>query len=390
LGYFNDLKNECTISLLCLLQDIDNVANRTKLSKHKKSIKLLRRYVENHLADISALSGTNLIDWQTLVYTIYQEEKYEKCLANLQNRFHAINSFSVEAYSALDKICDALVNYAGFDDVENYPSIVVCAGDPYTTTIGVNHICLKATDIHRPWNWGILAHELGHDFTKFYFERIRAAPRRRARRIPTRSRSTRDVFDNWTTEILSDIFGTLLAGPSLLISLKMAPRIWSLMPVEETSVIEFFSTHPPDETRFQIMNSVLEQNGIYDAVDLGDILRLSDIVDLNNCDDEERETFSDRLQDIEQINPIFLEWALAQLPNMTERIRQIFSADNWNKSCEISDYLSGKARSPPKDSSPIEVLNGLVPIRSNVETLKEEREIFRRTTQLLNKKSIVA
>jgi len=387
MGYFDELKNECLKSLSWLLRDIEIIANRMKKSNNKKSILLLKRYVGNAYNDISSLLSSTLIDWQTLVYTIYQEERYEKFLSNLTCRFGPVGMNLDGYYEMLSSLCSEIIVCAGFTDVENYPFTVICGGDPYTTTVGVNQICLKMTDINRPWNWGIVAHELGHDIINVYYSRISRSNNRQRRRIKIRKSNPdpREVADRWISEIMCDIFGTLVAGPCLLSAHMMIPRIWCLMPVEEISLIEFFSSHPPDEIRFQIMNEILEIMSLKSIVDISEIINLPNSMDLENSVSEERELFQKRVKDVESITPSLLGWALEHLPNIKSRIPRIFTLDDWKKSCEIGKYLKGEANSFPENFRVIEIINGLVLAKRSAQTIKEEKIMAKKAIYLFER-----
>jgi len=154
------------------------------------------------------------------------------------------------------------------------------------------------------------------------------------------------------------------------------------MPVEEVSLTEFFSVHPPDEARFQIMSRVLEENGLGDTVNIDDVLNLRHSVNLENSDEEEIKVFTDRVEDIDSIMPTLLEWSLNELPDMSGRVRRAFTLENWNRSCEIGGHLLGETESLPQNPTAIEVLNGLITARTAVHTVQEEKEMMEKALQV--------
>lgn len=380
--YFHKLKNDCMLSLSCLLKDIATIACRANLPKYEKSVDFLKRYVENALFDISMLSDNILLDWQLLVYATFQEARYEKHLSNLMCRFGSIAPSCGKAYSALDKLCDEITSNSGIEDIQNYPTVVICGGDPYTTITGMNQICLKVTDIQRPWNWGIIAHELGHDITRMFYSTIALASRKSRRVRLTRKPNSREILRNWRSEILCDIFGTLIAGPSLLDSHMMIPRIWALMPLEEASIFDFFSIHPPDEMRYRIMRKILEENGLSGIIDTEEVVGLQDIVSLDGIDESEKEQFHKRLKFVEKFTPAFLEWSLEKMSDLQNRVGRTFSLENWHRSCIIGEYLLGEADRLPNNPTAIEVVNGLTSVRKAIKTIEKEKDVTEKALEL--------
>lgn len=376
--YFQWLKKETIDTFSLLLEDIDIIKGRAELPKNKKSINLLERYIQNAFLDIKTLEDPTLFNWQMLAYTILQEERYETFVSNLICRFGSITPYFEETYSALDKFSDEIVDSAGVGEVSSFPTLIMCGGDPYTTIVGMNQICLKSTDIQHCFNWGILGHEIGHDVIRKYFPQLTATPRTRQRRVTMKKPPTyREILASWQQEILCDIFGTLVVGPSLLSGHMMAPRIWCLAPMEEISILEFFSTHPPDEVRFKIMYHILDQMGLKNNLDISDIVDLPKNIIIDD-DAEELEIFKTRIKDIKQLTPLFLDWVKGELPSLSKNIVNVFTLENWNRSCEISNFLIGKTDDLPENPKAIEVINGLAKIRLGDESIANNRDLMKR------------
>lgn len=185
MSYFEKLRKRTLLSLSCLMNDIDfGINNRMKLTKHRRSASILRRYVEHTFDDVSHRTSPTLENWQLLSYATVQQDKYESCLSDFILRFGSFDSDFSKTYLALDKFCDEIVHRAGYDDVDEYANVVVCGGEPYTAAVGMNLIRIKTTDFHRFWNWGILGHELGHDITRTHFGILSRIP---SERMPIRT-----------------------------------------------------------------------------------------------------------------------------------------------------------------------------------------------------------
>lgn len=367
------------LSLSCLTEDIDYlIKNRITAQKHLQSATLLRKYVDNVIDDLSNLDDASIYNWQSLSHFVVLHESYEKCLSHFSHRFGAIDPKPKVAYHALDKLGDEIVERALLKKA-NFHNVVVCGGDPYLTNTGINLTCLRATDIHRLWNWGFLGHELGHNITRDYFPSITDA-------IPSRSRirdglSAEEVTESWVREIAADIFGTLVLGPAQLAAQMIVPRLWCFSSLDEADLIYFFSVHPPDEIRFRVMNETLGLMGLGGILDISDIVNIASTPGLDDCNKEDRERFKKRVEGIEMLISQ-MESSSKELCSKMRRKVNSFTPDNWKRSLEVKKYLEGEKIILPEDLLPSEILNGLLSVRQKIGYLHDERTIMRKTLKL--------
>lgn len=392
MSYFDITKTDCLLSFSCLLNDIDSVLSNVKEHKHSKSFELLKRYVKHTCEDIQGCATNSLQNWKTLMYAAMVMDEYESCFSDYLIRFGPLNDLTARSYLAIDRICEEVWFRSGSDNWKEQPSVVVFGGNPYSTNMGLCLIRLKATDMHRFWNWGILGHELGHIITrpltkttgkkKFYTRNVSFIGKK-AISPP----SPDEVLLSWQSEILADAFGTLAIGPCLLCAHAMIPRLWCFMEIEEP-FLRFFSRHPPDECRYAIMQKVLDQNNlakvsVVKELGLEAIKDIKEMVDFKDSAKEDKETFEDRLEDVELMTPQLWSW-LKPLCFEMKKVMKVFSEKNWERSLEIAEYIKTEKKNPPDNILPSEILNGILCLKADVKNLKEEKSIMKKAFRLFN------
>lgn len=161
----------------------------------------------------------------------------------------------------------------------------------------------------------------------------------------------------------------------------MIPRLWCFMPLEEVPVITFFSKHPPDEVRYRIIDRILRDNDLGETIDLKDIFQITESVKLENASEEERRIFRDRVGDLKELTPSIMNWLDPIYRRMRNNVH-FFTRQNWERSLDVGKYLKGEIDRLPGNLNPSEILNGLLSIRSEIDTLEEERRVMKKTLEL--------
>lgn len=392
MSYFDLIKADCLSSLSCLVNDIDSVLSNVGEHKHSNSFELLKRYIKHTYDDIQNCTTNTLQNWKTLMYVAMVLDDYELCFSDYLTRFGPLDGLTASAYMAIDRICEEVWFRSGFKDWKEQPSVVVFGGIPYSTNMGLCLIRLKPTDMHRVWNWGILGHELGHIITR-PFTKATGTHAFSARDMSNIGKkavdplSPAEVLLSWQSEILADAFGTIAFGPCLLCAHAMIPRLWCFMEIEEP-FLRFFSKHPPDECRYTIMQEVLDQNNlakvdVIKELGLETVRDLEKTVDLKNSANEDKETFEDRLEDVELMTPQLWSW-LKPLCFEMRKMMKTFSEKNWERSLEIAEYIKAEKKNPPDNILPSEILNGILCLKAGVKNLKEEKNIMKKAFHLFN------
>jgi len=390
MSYFDLIKTHSLLSFSRLVCDIDSILTSVKDPKHSKSFQLLKKYIDRAYEDVLICEPKSLQNWKTLMYATMILDEYDSCFSDYLTRFGPLKTVGSLPYLAIDRLCEEILFRTGISDWKNYPCCVVFGGNPYCTNTGLCLIRFKATDLKRLWNWGIISHEIGHlvtSITKKTTEdqKLRSHDKDFFSKKKANPPNLEEVYLSWQSEIIADVFGTFVLGPSLLCAHAMIPRLWCFMEVEEPFV-KFFSKHPPDECRYSIMQKVLQKNSLAEIdfvkkMGLENIANIRKMVDFDDSTNDETTAFEDRIKDIEIINPQLEVWLDAFYSEIEKKVKP-FSIRNWEKSLEIADYLKGEKTNPPDNVLPSEILNGVISIKMSVKDLKEEMKIMEKAFPL--------
>jgi len=183
-----------------------------------------------------------------LLSTVYELFLYYKnqCENNVENRYamEIVNKYIVE----LAKEINIPEDIAIFSTVQNeYASL------PIEMEESICFVMLPAVDLHKPWKWVLLTHELGHLF--YEIQKYVILPEV----MPKIKETLRDSLPNeankeekvrrykglwselWLKEIVADIIGVSLCGPAY-------PRVL-ITQLSDPAPTSSVSNHPPLEAR---------------------------------------------------------------------------------------------------------------------------------------------
>jgi hypothetical protein len=381
MSYFTKIKSEKILNYRNIIEDLEYLKTLVSLERHNNSLNRYIRNISNEIDDINSYNDQSLTVWQDLLFSAFTNDRFEKYLSEISLRFGTIRSGYEKSYSCIDKLCDDILSK--ISDYKSNCNIIVFGGIPYTTTLGMNLICCRSTDLYRLWNWGIIAHELGHDISKSWYPRL--FTRGGARRLQGSSNLSAELVErNWKKEIIADIIGTLSVGPCLFISHMLNPRLWCLLPTDDdTSMSEFFSTHPPCEVRFAIHSKILTDIGVEYPDCYDDIVNIRTSVDLTGIEGDEIAKFGDRLGDIESIMPFFDDFYTEIYEDIKGKI-DFFTTEDWEKSVELGKILL-EEETPSFEYSTIHVINGLTTVGTNELTPEQEKQLMNRALDFMCK-----
>ena len=385
MSFFSKLKFEQICNFQNIISDIDFFLNKKLLMEpHKESANIFKKWVTNEMSDVENCNIPSLKKWQDLLFSVYSIDRFERYLSNISLRFGPIKPNAEKSYQYLDKLCYDILERAGFKEPDKYPNIIVCGGHSYSNTLGMNQICCRTTDIYRCWNWGIIGHELGHTISRYYFGRLLFKNELSTKKLPKQSNPSPEIIaSNWRNEVIADIIGTLTTGPSFLSAHMMNPRLWCFLPTDVTELIDIFSTHPPDEVRFQIETAVLEDMGLSGIISIDEIKNIHEYVDVSEASEEDLKIFEDRIEDIESILPSFLELFETKYSDIKEKIK-IFSPEDWTKSVEVGKILLEQNSIPSFDFSANHVINGLLSIKPEMLSGNIEKQLLERAFNFMD------
>lgn len=385
MSYFNLLQNEQIINFNNLKIELAKIIeNKMSLNNHKESGRIFSRWIDSVINELIDCDRPTLENWQRLIYSVYTQDRYEGHLSNLFSRFgHTCTNLDT-VYKGLDIFSNEILSRAGFEDIENIPKIIFCGGNSYSNTLGMNKICFRATDVFRCWNWGILGHELGHTISRNYYDVISRTGSTARRRIRSgRDLSPEIIARNWTNEFVADIIGILTVGPSYLYSHMMNPRLWCFLPTDEGPLVEFFKTHPPDEVRYLLQNEVLMDLDMGDIISIDEISDIRTHVDLTSEESTEIETFEDKVEDIENMHPLTLDFFKSTYPSIKERIR-FFSREDWERSIEVGSMITEGSLTLSSDLTITHIINGLVANRPSELRVDIESQLMRQIFETIS------
>jgi len=385
MSFFGKLKSIQLCNFQNIFTDIEYYMNeRILLDTHKESAEIFKKWVINETSDVENCKTPSLKKWQDLLFSVYSIDRFERYLSNISLRFGPLIPNFEESYQHLDKFSYDIFERAGFKEPDKCPNVVVCGGYPYSNTLGMNQICCRTTDIYRCWNWGIIGHELGHTISRYYYGKFSFKNEISTKRLPNRRNPSPEIIaHNWRNEIIADIIGTLTTGPSFLSAHMMNPRLWCFLPTDVTELIDIFSSHPPDEVRFQIESAVLEDIDLGGIISIDDIQNIRKYVDITEASEEDLGIFQDRFEDIESILPSFFDFFKTKYSDIKEKINY-FSKEDWEKSVEIGKILLEGNLIPSFEYSANHVINGLISIKPDVLSIDIEKQLMKGTFNLMN------
>lgn len=392
MGYFKDLRTGCLLDFQWLENDITKLINRMRRKKFDpSSAELLKGYVGKAYDRVKNCTSNTIENMRILVHVgTSVRNRYARNFSDFLLRFGFVDQTLAGTYKAIDRVCEEIAHRA--HEWDSYRGVVVSGGDPYSTDCDLGLVRMRATDIHRMWNWGILGHELGHIWVYRAFRGLRGSSlkfgskkRVYAARIRVRPPSAEELLSSWLVEILADAFGTLTIGPCLLRAHAMVPVLWCFIEMErgrplERELFEFFSTHPPDEIRYKIMCNILNDMGIRTV--LPEYLKIENMINKKRISKKEKEILEERIKNVDEIYPLLWQIVKPKYESMKEKVK-IFSEENWDRAQQIKQCLQGKTKKVPNNPMPSEVLNGILEIKSTVKNLEQEKNYTTKALQLL-------
>jgi len=369
MDYFSQLKLEQTNLLNHLLEDAKYLRDAVQANDHHyDSIDVLCRLIEINRNQIAGYEEKTYDNWQKLT-------ELHQTIRAIENSL-TFSSFRIkdykerpDGYPFIDQLCTEILQRSGLNS-DTFGHFVVCGGDNYQHTHPMNIIHCRLTDYYRLFHLGLMAHEFGHHFIYSFFDPIPIINYNPfdENNIPDPEK----VFDNWKVEVASDIFGSLIMGPSMMTSHAFMPDYWLFQSNVESEFLYKFRIHPPCEIRFNLHKEVLT------ALDVPFDTPIPDLFDFGNQviltgETINGEDYADRLED----TPKFLEMFypdFEELHGIIKRNVDPFTPEDWEKSLEFSDKFLEKDLRGLDRYSAIQIVNGVTAVKNEFTSHEEEAD----------------
>lgn len=354
MDYFDQLKLE-SINLLNNLQ-LDATYLRDSIqgnNHHKDSINVICRLLSIQIERITECTSKTYENWQKLTRVHQNIRAIEGSITFISFRLRKYLD-RPDGYHLIDKLCTEILQKSGLQN-NIFRHFVVCGGNTYQRTHPMNIIHCRLTDFYRIFHLGLLAHEFGHHFVHYFF-----TPVPLINNNPFDADHKPDpekVFDNWKIEVVSDIFGSLIMGPTLLASHAYMPDYWLFQPEAGSEFLNKFRIHPPCEIRFNYHKEVLDAMNVPYDRQIPDLFEMSnDVIITGNLINGE--DYDDRIGDITEFIEVFRP-EFDSLHTILKRNVTNFTEEDWEMSLEFSNLFQERDFSNIHQFTAIQMINGV-------------------------------